>query len=318
MRITERCEIFRADAFEWLALRKSESIHAILTDPPFGLVEYSPEQLAKRQNGKGGIWRLPPNFDGANRAPLPRFTALNRDDLCRLKRFHGRLAPLMYQVLVPGGHVIMASQVLVSHLVVGSFVESGFEFRGQIVRIVKTLRGGDRPKGAHQQYPDVSVMPRACWEPWLIFRRPCESPVRECLARWSTGALRRPHPAIPFADLIRVPPAPRRERQVAPHPSLKPQELMRNLVWASLPCGRGVILDPFMGAGATLAAASYYGFRSIGLELHSEYFEMARRAIPLLAQLEIESMPRPVRVARQSPLRIHLSPPPLPMVQQRL
>jgi len=45
------------------------------------------------------------------------------------------------------------------------------------------------------------------------------------------------------------------ERKIAPHPSLKPQAFMRQLVRAALPLGRGVILDPFMGAGSTVAAA---------------------------------------------------------------
>jgi site-specific DNA-methyltransferase (adenine-specific) len=54
-------------------------------------------------------------------------------------------------------------------------------------------------------------------------------------------------------------------------------------VRASLPLGKGVILDPFMGSGSTIAAASACGLRSIGIELNPEYFEMAEKAIPGLA-----------------------------------
>src|SRR5438067_1528519 len=57
-------EIYLTDAFEWLARRTSNSIHAVVTDPPYGLVEYSRKELDKRANGKGGIWRIPPTFDG--------------------------------------------------------------------------------------------------------------------------------------------------------------------------------------------------------------------------------------------------------------
>ena len=45
------------------------------------------EKTEKRKNGKGGIWRLPPSFDGSTRAPLPRFTALNEKERSLLKEF---------------------------------------------------------------------------------------------------------------------------------------------------------------------------------------------------------------------------------------
>jgi len=64
---------------------------------------------------------------------------------------------------------------------------------------------------------------------------------------------------------------------------------MRQVVRAALPLGRGVILDPFMGSGSTIAAASACGLKSIGLELDDDYFEMAERAIPELAALEVPS-----------------------------
>jgi site-specific DNA-methyltransferase (adenine-specific) len=157
-----------------------------------------------------------------------------------------------------------------------------------MVRIVKTLRGGDRPKFGDKQYPEVSVIPRSCFEPWLLFRKPCEGKVIDNLKRFGTGALRRPSVAVPLPDLIEMPPARAQERAIAKHPSLKPQALMRFLVRASLPLGRGVVLDPFMGAGSTIAAATYLGLNSVGIEIDPKYFTMARSAIPKLAALEME------------------------------
>lgn len=60
---------------------------------------------------------------------------------------------------------------------------------------------------------------------------------------------------------------------------------MRQIVRASLPLGRGVVLDPFMGAGATIAAALNVGYESIGVEKDTEYFQVAEAAIPLLARV---------------------------------
>jgi DNA modification methylase len=286
-------QIHNVDAFEWLTRREPCSVHAVVTDPPYGILEYLPEQLRKKREGNGGIWRLPLNYDGIKRSPMPRFTVLRPVDLRRISEFHVELARQILPVLVPGGHIIMASQSILSHLVIAAFTVEGFEMRGQLARIVKTLRGGDRPKGAHIEYPTVSVCPRSCWEPWLIFRKPCEGRVRDSLGRWGTGALRRPEVDKPFSDLIASGPARGAERKLAAHPSLKPQAFIRQLVWAALPLGTGVLLDPFMGSGSTIAAAEYFGYESIGLEIDPEYFSLAATAIPALAALQVNGSSTP-------------------------
>jgi site-specific DNA-methyltransferase (adenine-specific) len=76
------------------------------------------------------------------------------------------------------------------------------------------------------------------------------------------------------------------ERKLAPHPSLKPQDFLRPLVRAVLPLGEGVILDPFCGAGSTLAAAEVAGYTAIGIEKDPFYFELARTAVPKLIALK--------------------------------
>jgi len=276
-------QIHHGDAFDWLRHAEELSIHAVVTDPPYGVVEYTPRQLEKRKNGRGGIWRLPPAYDGVPREPLPRFSVLSLREKEALRDFFMELARCLMPVLVPGAHVFIATNPLVSHLVYDPFISTGFEKRGEIVRVVKTLRGGDRPKNAHDQFPDVSVMPRSSWEPWGLFRKPIEGRVQDNLRNWGTGGLRRVSAREPFRDLIHSSPARGAERTIAPHPSLKPQHFMRQIVRAALPLQKGIILDPFMGAGSTIAAATACGLRSIGLENNPEYFKMAKQAIPDLA-----------------------------------
>lgn len=278
--------IARTDAFEWLRSADACSIHAVVTDPPYGLVEYNEAQLEKRKNGNGGIWRIPPSFDGCKREPLPRFTVLTPDDLLALRTFFENLAKALKPVLVPGAHIFIATNPLVSYLVYEPFIKAGFEKRGEIIRVVKTLRGGDRPKNAHEEFREVSVMPRSSWEPWGLFRKPCEGRVQDNLRRWKTGGLRRISEDEPFRDLIQSSPARGLEREIAPHPSLKPQHFLRQIVRASLPLGKGIVLDPFMGSGSTVAAALACGVESIGLESNADYFALAERAIPKLAALE--------------------------------
>lgn len=281
-------ELFCGDAFKWLERAAANSVHAVVTDPPYGLVEYQPQELAKLKSGRGGIWRIPPSFDGHQRSPLPRFTVLKRAEREELRGFFYRFATLLYPVLVPGAHVFIATNPLVSYLVYEPFITAGFEKRGEIIRVVHTLRGGDRPKNAHEEFDEVSVMPKSCWEPWGLFRKPCEGRVQDNLRKWKTGGLRRISGTEPFKDLLYASPARGEERKIAPHPSLKPQSLMRQLVRASLPLGQGVILDPFMGSGSTIAAATAMGLDSIGIERSEEYFALAAAAVPRLAALPVK------------------------------
>jgi site-specific DNA-methyltransferase (adenine-specific) len=188
---------------------------------------------------------------------------------------------------VPGGHVFIATNPLLSHIVYEAIERAGFEKRGEIIRLVQTLRGGDRPKNAHKEFSDVTVMPRSCWEPWGLFRKPCEGRVQDNLRKWKTGGLRRISNDQPFCDIIKSSPTRTSEREIAPHPSLKPQAFMRQIVRAALPLGQGVILDPFMGAGSTIAAACAVGYRSIGIESDPEFYRIAVKAIPQLAVLPI-------------------------------
>jgi len=284
----ELYRIYNVDAFEWLATCADNSIHAVVTDPPYGLIEYTDEELAKRKNGIGGVWRIPPAFDGHKRMPVPRFTVLTESDKGSLRSFFARLSQALYRVLVPGAHVIIATNPLLSYLVYEPFIASGFEKRGEVIRLVSTLRGGDRPKNAHKEFSDVTVMPKSCWEPWGLFRKPCEGRVQDNLRKWKTGGLRRISKDEPFKDLIDSHPTRKAERHIAPHPSLKPQHFLRQVVRAALPLGEGIILDPFMGSGSTMAAAVACGLNSIGLESNREYFGLAVSAIPKLAHVNVE------------------------------
>lgn len=287
------------DCLSWMEKREERSIHAIVTDPPYGLKEYTSIEKEKLRNGHGGVWRIPPSFDGCKRRPLPRFTVLTESDHASLRRFFAEFARHALRVLVPGGHLFIATNPLLSQLVYVPLVEAGFEKRGEIIRLVKTLRGGDRPKNAHGEFAQVTVMPRSGWEPWGLFRKPCEGRVQDNLRKWKTGGLRRISTEKPFEDVVRSAPTRREERAIAPHPSLKPQSFMRQVVRAALPLGEGIVLDPFMGGGSTIAAAIAVGYESIGIENDPAFYRMAEQAIPKLAELGAEPKASPASSVRR-------------------
>lgn len=281
------CSLHLADCMSWLTARDANSVHAVITDPPYGLHEYTPKEQSKLRAGRGGLWRIPPSFDGHRRSPLPRFTVLTDEDRAELQAFLKGWARLAYRVLVPGGNIAVASNPLLSHLVSNALAGAGFEVRGSIVRLTMTMRGGDRPKNAHEEFNDVSVMPRSMWEPWVIARKPLEGRVQDNLRKWKTGGWRRISDAQPFGDVIKSSPTTQKERKIANHPSLKPQSFLRQVVRAALPLGEGIVLDPFAGSGSTLAACNAVGYNSIGVEMDTIYAAMAEKAIGPLSRIQL-------------------------------
>ena len=120
-------QLFHADCIDWLGHQPERSIHGVVTDPPYGLVEYTAKEKAKLRAGRGGVWRIPPSFDGHQRSPLPRFTVLRPAELERLRAFFSTWASALLPVLVPGAHLMVASNPLVSYVVSRALAEAGFE-----------------------------------------------------------------------------------------------------------------------------------------------------------------------------------------------
>lgn len=295
--------LHHGNAFEVLQREYEEnSIHAVVTDPPYSVIEFQTANVEKMREGVGGVWRIPPEMDGSERKPLPRFTVLSEGDKDELRTFFRTFGEAVERVLRPGGHVFVATTQLLMHEVSAQLDEAGLERRDVLVRETKTLRGGDRPKGAHDhpEYEMVSSMPRVWWEPWLLYRKPFDGRLEDNLDQWQVGGLRRESMDRPFVDLLGNGKTPRRETEIVrdahpesgdgaeAHPNLKPQSLMRELCHAALPLREGVILDPFMGSGATIAAATALGYESVGIEIDSTFFEMAENAIPNLAEIETD------------------------------
>jgi site-specific DNA-methyltransferase (adenine-specific) len=280
-------ELFHADCFDWLQAAEPLSVHAVVTDPPYGLVEFSDKERAILRNGdRGGNWRLPPSFDGSRRDPLPRFTTLSQNDKNQLQEFMRDWGKLIERILVPGAHVCIAGNPSLQFLIQNAMVEAGFEVRAAVMRLYVGFRGGDRPKLAEREFSDVCVTPRGCYEPWMLFRKPIsERTVADNLRKWSTGGLRRLAGEKPLPDVIQSSRTPEVESAIADHPTIKPQHILRILVRAMLPRGVGVVLDPFAGSGSTIAAANAIGYDAIGIELDKYYFSESQRAVPLLSKL---------------------------------
>ena len=305
-------KLVHADCLEWLADCPAQSLHAVCTDPPYGLVEFSSEEVAKLRSGRGGVWRIPPEFDGKKRNPLPRFSILTLEQRAALGVYFEQWAKLLLPALLPGAHVLIATNPLLHPHVHHGLMSAGLEPRATFIRVYHGFRGGDRPKNAEEEFPDICVSPRGNYEPWLLFRKPlAEKTVAQNLRRWGVGALRMMEGSKPVPDVIPSAKTPALEKAIADHPSLKPQQLLRFFCRMMLP-NPGTLLDPFMGSGSTIAACEAVGIDSVGVEQDEAYYALAQKVIPELAALypwyqgQTLEMADPVATREVDPLQMML------------
>ena len=98
----------------------------------------------------------------------------------------------------------------------------------------------------------------------------------------------QPHPrgAKP-RDVLEIPTTCNGMHEKTPHPTQKPEELLRKLVLASSNVG-DVIVDPFLGSGTTAVVAEQLQRRWKGCDISLEYCQWAVRRIELVEDWPIE------------------------------
>lgn len=88
-----------------------------------------------------------------------------------------------------------------------------------------------------------------------------------------------PHPqgAKP-KDVLEIPTTCNGMGEKTPHPTQKPEELLRKLVLAASNEG-DLVIDPFSGSGTTLVVAEQLGRLWMGCDLNAEYNEWAMQRL---------------------------------------
>jgi site-specific DNA-methyltransferase (adenine-specific) len=104
----------------------------------------------------------------------------------------------------------------------------------------------------------------------------------------STAKTWLPHPrgAKP-RDVLEIPTTCNGMHEKTPHPTQKPEELLRKLVLASSNPG-DLVIDPFLGSGTTAVVAEQLKRRWMGCDISLEYCQWAARRIELVENWPIE------------------------------
>lgn len=84
------------------------------------------------------------------------------------------------------------------------------------------------------------------------------------------------------------------EKRHGKHPTQKPVSLVERCLLASTDAG-GLVLDPFLGSGTTAVAAQRIGRKCVGIEMETQYLDLAFRRLkdpaPLQVSLDFAAVP---------------------------
>jgi site-specific DNA-methyltransferase (adenine-specific) len=180
--------IVHADARDHLAAMaaRGETVHSIVTDPPYGLVSVvkrfgAAGAAPARSNGPTGVFKrasarfMGQQWDG---------TAIEQDP---------EFWKLCLGVLPPGGHMLAFSSPRTFHRVTCAIEDAGFEIRNTIM----WLYASGFPK-SHNQGDGWGTDLKPAWDPIILARKPLEGTIGENLRRYGVGALNIDGCRVPY------------------------------------------------------------------------------------------------------------------------
>lgn len=219
------------------------SVHLMVTSPPYNVGKAYDEDLT-----------------------LPEYRA-----------FIKRVMSEVYRVLVPGGRVCFNIANLgrkpylpLDAYITEDLVSLGFLMRGQIIWDKASSSSGS-----------------TAWGSWRSAANPTLRDIHEYILMFSKGMFSRPKlpdraPTITDTDFLELTKSiwrfPAESAKKVGHPAPFPIELPRRCIELYTYSGE-VVLDPFMGAGATAVAAVKAGRTYVGYDVVEEYCDAARERV---------------------------------------
>ena len=276
------------DAAQLLQTLPSESVHLVVTSPPY--------------HDRKSYGRRPHPADLGRPQPYRQYLSAMTD-----------IWRLCHRALTPGGKLAFISANMkerqaktprlapLHHDLVAAAENAGFIYHDEALRLKKSSYTGSpegrplsgsypmpgNPKFLNQLWEHIAVMAKAGKRPSPHNAQKQISKLsREQWREWTNGVWRIESNADPD------------------HPAIFSPEVAERLIRLYTFTGE-TVLDPFAGVGTTVIAAEACGRQGIGIELHRSYAAVARRRDERLQQIPLDGVLLPHAIhppAEQAPL----------------
>ena len=263
----------------------SESVHMVLSDPPYFLDgldnRWSKGAIPESVNGSVGGIPIGMKFDPSQGKALQRFIMPVFTELIR--------------ILKPGGFMLTFSAPRLSHRMAIAAEDCEFEirdiyawhFRGQaqfkafsldhFVRKKKDWTESEKKEVIEKMQGRKTPQLRPQYESIICAQKPRKGTFIENWMLHKTGLIdanQRLSGKVPST----VMPVEKERRKINGHLTPKPEKLCEHLIRLFTVEGQ-TVLDPFVGSGTTCVAAYQAGRNSIGIDVSKDYISLARERL---------------------------------------
>ena len=122
---------------------------------------------------------------------------------------------------------------------------------------------------------------RSEWESIVVVQKPLENNYLTTLKNYNTGLFHTQRDDIDGFQSNIIENVYREKKDAFnTHPTVKPLELMEQLIKLTIPLGSdNILLDPFIGSGTTAVAAEKLNVNWVGIEINSSYIDIANQRL---------------------------------------
>ncbi len=282
-------ELFAGDCREGLAKLQDNSVHLILTDPPYfldGLDSGWRKGRGETARATGSVGTLPVGmkFDPKQGRALQAFIE--------------EVAREWMRVLVPGGFALSFSQPRLAHRMTVGIEDAGFEIRDLLAwrftkraqfkafsqtHFVQRMALSERAKADLIRSLDGRKTPqlRPQFEALILAQKPRQGTFVQNWQKWRAGlidATASLDGGAPSTVMTVEKPTEAEKGASSGHLTPKPLDLLAHLIELFSEPGQ-TVLDPFLGSGSTAVAAVRTGRACVGFDINPDYIAIARQRL---------------------------------------
>ena len=284
-------QLIQGDCLTAMKAIPSDSVHLVLTDPPYfldGLDSDWKKGNQKTSKNTGSVGGLPVGMK------------FDKKQGIALQEFMNAVAIEWHRILVSGGFVLSFSQPRLSHRMAVGIDDAGFEIR-DIYAWRFTQRAqfkafsqdhfvkkrGLSQKKERQIIRDLAGRKtpqlRPQYESIIMAQKPRKGTFVDNWLQYRAGlidATKTLDGYVP-STVMTVEKPDSAEREPSNHLTPKPIKLLNHLIEVFTEKGQ-TVLDPFLGSGSTAIASMKTGRSCIGIEINDDYMNMAKQRLDII------------------------------------
>lgn len=294
-----RNTIIHGDCNEIMKQIDDNSIACCITDPPYNYEfigrAWDEKEINRRldrvkESSSTLVKNIPYGSGLAGGVRNARWYDKNRKNIIDYQKWVESWGEELFRILKPGALVLIFNSTRTAAHIQVALENVGFYARD----VIAWRRNSGIPKGINiakklEKLGDENAADwngwHSClrneWESIVVVQKPLVNNYIETLNKYHVGLFQAKEDTSFQSNIIENI---KREPldDFNSHPTVKPLELMEKLVKLTVPTTYGnIVLDPFAGSGTTLLAAQNLGIDYLGIEINSEYVNIAKKRLKI-------------------------------------